>query len=130
MRPQPGLDPDAGVRVGETGPIGRHEEIAVEREFEAAGDRGAVDRTDDRLADAGERTVRLRRRFGDASTATVVAAELLQVESRAERRIGAGDDDDPYVVSCVAFLHDAGQRAQHLARKRVAGFGTIQRDGR
>ena len=44
-----GMDADAGVGVGEAGPLRGHQEVAVEGQLEAAGDGHAVDRPDDRL---------------------------------------------------------------------------------
>jgi hypothetical protein len=44
-----GVDTHAGVGVGETGPFRGHQEIAVERQLEAAGDGHTVDGPDDRL---------------------------------------------------------------------------------
>ena len=36
-QPPQGVDADAGVGVGETGPLRRHQEVAVERQLEPAG---------------------------------------------------------------------------------------------
>ena len=74
---------DAGVGVAELGPLGRDEEVAVERQLEAAGDGDAVDRADQRLGRAGGNGPRLRRRCGsvgaaDAAEVAAVDAELLR----------------------------------------------------
>ena len=81
---------DAGVRVAELRPFRRDEEVAVERELEAAGDGGAVDRADDRLRPSAgtDRAGRAACAAVGIAGAEVAArrAELLQVEARAERR--------------------------------------------
>src|SRR5436309_2752983 len=84
---------DARVRVAERGALGRDQEVATQRELEAAGHGRAVDRADDRLRHRPEHRERaamlvvaptdeVRRR----------AAELAEVETGAERRVGAGKD--------------------------------------
>ena len=107
-------DADPRVGVGEPGPFGGDEEVAVQRELEAAGDGDAVDRADDRLVHQPGTD-----RAGRAACAAVGAprrggsarrAELLQVEARAERGVGAGEDDHVDVVAPVGLVQRDGSR--------------------
>ena len=115
MSPHPGWIPTRVCVSANRGSIGRDEEVAVERKLEAAGDGDAVDRSDDGFADLGNRAAAIGGRVGHALAAALAAAELLQIESRAERGIGAGEDDDAHVVAIVALAHDARQQSQHFA---------------
>ena len=123
VRPQPGITP---TRVCVSPNFARSEaieEVAVERELEAAGDGGAVDRADDRLLHQRERTVLAGRRCAAVGVAGAEVAtrraELLQVEARAERGIGAGEDDHVDVVAPVG-----------LAKQLTAAGAAPRRTGR
>ena len=85
-----GQQADAGVGVCEPGVLRGDQDVAVQRELQPARHRRAVDRTDHRL---GHRRP-LRRDVGQFGG----VAELLEVQSRAEHRIGAGEDDDVDVI--------------------------------
>ena len=52
--PAAGQDPDPCMGVGEDGPLGSDQEVAPQRQLQAAGERGAVDRSDDRRAHLGD----------------------------------------------------------------------------
>ena len=116
--------------VGERGAFGRDEEVAGERELESAGDARAVDRADHRLAHLPERGEgRDRRVIGATHEVGRVLPELAQIQSGAERGIGAGEDHDVDVGVTVG----GGQRGPGLALERdaqcVTGLGPVERDG-
>ena len=81
---------NARMGVGEHGAFGGDEEVASQREFEAAGEGRSVDGADDRcahLGDRGDATLRLEL----VEVLEAVARCLLEVDARAEGRIGAGE---------------------------------------
>ena len=123
-------DPDAGVGVGEAGPLGRDEEVARERDLEAAGDRGAVDRADHRLGRLGERADQLvaRSRTTWRTSESVVSA--LEVDAGAERGIGAGEHDGVDVVARVARRDRLRERRGERGVQRVAGLRSVEGDDR
>jgi hypothetical protein len=90
------------VSVAERGALGGNEEVAGERELETACNGGAVDRADDRLRHRpkhGERTAMLV--VAPADEVRARAAELSEIQSGAERRVGAGEND--HVDAVVSF---------------------------
>ena len=127
----PGLDPDPGMGVGEAGAVGGNEEVAVERDLEAAGDRRAVHRADDRLrrrwerARVGARCVAGGARVGEGRTP---GAQLLEVQPGAERGIGAGEDQHADVVVRVGVTHRGPQGPDQVARQGVAGVRAVEGD--
>ena len=75
-------------------PLGRHDEIAAEREVEARSDRGAVDLGDRRFLEAVQR----HRRISDVADAVermTLGGGGRKIGARAECPPGTGDDDDP-----------------------------------
>src|SRR5204863_5764770 len=95
-----GHHPDTRVRVGEPGAVRSDQEVAVERDLEAAGDRNAVDRSDQRLDVRRQRAPKGQAAVGSAfayfaealALLHLAGAELLEVDARAERGIGPGED--------------------------------------
>ncbi len=130
-----GHDADARVGVGETGPIGGDEEVAVERDLEAPRHRDPVHRADQRLgvrqaARRGTRRARLRHTAEALALSHLAGTELLEVDTRRERGIGAGEDHHVDVFVGIATRDRGGQLAPHVAVQRVALIGTVQRDDR
>ena len=125
-------DPDPRVGVGEPGSLGRHEVVARQRQLEAAGDGDAVDRADHRRVQIRERAPVLRsacvRSAPVSCRASPPGRQLLEVESGAERGVGAGEDDGRDVVAPSSSRSDRGQRLAQLAVQRVAGVGAVERD--
>ena len=121
------------MRVGEPCEFRADEEVAVERDLEAARDRNAVDRADQRLDVRWKRTAERRAAVADRGEALTLlhlaAAELLQVDARTERRIAAGEDHHVDRVVVVATRDGGGQGAPHSSVQRVALVGPVQRDG-
>jgi hypothetical protein len=126
------------VRVGEPGAFGRDQEIAVERDLEATGNGDAVDRADERLGVRRERAAERQPavvaplpHVGEAfALLHLPGAEFLQVDARAERRVGAGEDHHVDGVVGVALLDRGRQRLAHRAVERVARLGPVQRNDR
>ena len=116
LREQHGQTPsrhhaDARVRVGEARPIGRDEEVAVQRDLEPAGHGDAVDRADERLRVRRQRTAERQ-----AAVAGAVAhvgrvrrpslhlpdPNSFRSTPARERGIGAGEDHHVDVVVRIA----------------------------
>ena len=124
-QPAAGKDADLGVRVGEPGPFGGDQEVAGQRQLEPTRDCGAVDRTDDRLA---HRTHR-RRVVRPVAEAERAGAELTQVHSRTERRVGTGEYGDPGSAERVESVERGDQEFGCSCRvDRVAAFGPVEDD--
>ena len=124
-------DAEPGVGVAELGALGRHEEVAVQRQFEPAGHRGAVDRPDQRLAQRRKRpaaapALRFQRSVDEPAAA--FRRQLGEVEPGAERRVGAGEDDHVDVVVGVGGGEQLREQAQHVAGQGVAGLRPVERD--
>ena len=118
---QPALDlRDADLRVAR-----RDDQVAGERDLEAAGDREALDRRDDRL---------LRRPLRDAREAAALRVgplaghERLQVHPGAERAAGAREDRHAQVVVAVEAVQRGGHALGHRRVDGVAGLGAVERD--
>ena len=127
------------VGVGEPGAVGGDEEVARERELEPSGDRDTVDRADEQLRARRERAARREapRRVAAAHVGEALAGggrrarpELLQVDARAERGIGPGEDHDVDTVVALARVDRQRQLLAHGAVQRIAGLGSVQRDRR
>src|SRR5581483_456911 len=126
--PAAGRHTDTCVRVAELGPLRGDEEVARERELEPAGHAGAVDGADDGLRHLPQGREGVAGRVaGPALEVVTRAAELAQVETRAERGVGTGQDDDVDPVVALR-VHERG-RGSALQRgvERVARLGAVQR---
>ena len=122
-----GEQANAGVGIGEAGTIGGDEEIASECDLESACDRSAVDGTDHWFAMRWNGSAIWR--WGIGFAPTLAGAELAQIEARAKRRIGSGEDDGVHVVVVVAPRDRRWKRRGKLGVERVARIGTIEGDG-
>ena len=122
-----GHDADTRVGVGERRPVGRDEEVAVERHLETTGDRRAVHRADEQLRVRRERAaerelaeavpaVRVVRAVGGLVERAPTVGELLEVDAGAERGIGAGQDHHVDVVARLAVA-DGPRDARRRARR-------------
>ena len=127
----------SGVRIGETRAIGGDEEVARERELETTRDRDTVDRADQQLRARRQRAARREpalvvaaAHVGEALARSGCRArpELLEVDTRTERRIGSGEDHHVDGVVGLARIDRLRQLPAHRAIQRVAGVGPIQRD--
>ena len=100
--------------VGESRLLRSDQDVAVQRQLQAAGHCGAVDSADHRLAHRrpARRDVRQRR----------LSAQLFEVEPRAEHRIGAGEDDDVDGVVGLGVGQGAEELIPQRGRQRVAGL--------
>ena len=113
-------------------------DVARAREAEAAADRGAVDRADDRLVhladrddDVVEQLERAPRDRRDREAVDVRDdARVLEVGARAEPVARAGEHDDAHVVVVAQRLERLAQRDHHVERHRVHALGPVQRDER
>src|SRR5581483_9678118 len=114
------------MRVGKLRVLGGDYNVGGERELEAAGDRIAIDRGDDRLfhpldhRDEGRAAL-----FADSFD-----AQFVEVEPGAERAPGAGDDHHADLRIGAQLLHRAAETSTQLAVERVELFGAVERDGR
>ncbi len=120
-QPPGGQQPDPGVGVGEPGLLGGDQDVAVQRQLEPAGDGRAVDGADHRL---GHRRP-LRRDVGQLGG----VAQFLEVEARAEHRVGAGEDDDVDGVVGLGIAQRGEELGAQRRRQRVAGLRPVQRQG-
>jgi hypothetical protein len=106
-------------------------QIAVQRQLEAAGDRVALhhgDGWDGAMLELVQCPLDLREL--DAAVGPARQPHFLQVESRAERLSGAGQDNRAE-VGCRRDLADGGvQRLQHRHGHGVPLVGPVQSDGR
>ena len=106
-------------------PARRDDQVAGERDLEAAGDGEALDRGDDRLA---------RRALDDAGEAAALDVralaldEGLQVHAGAEALAGAGEDRHLQVVVGVEAVERGGDAGGQRGVDRVARVGTVERD--
>ena len=130
----PGDDPDASVGVAEERPLRRDQEVAPERELQAAGHASAVDRADHRLRHRPHRFDRVGPTAldgGIAASAREVRtprAELLEVESGAERGVGSGEHHDVDIDGGLGCRERAGRLVVQGGVQRVAGLGSMQGD--
>lgn len=110
--------------VGEHRPLRGDEEVAAERHLQAAGERRAVDRGDDRGAHVGGRgDTTLRPKLLEVSQP--VALGLLEIHAGAERRVGAGQDHDADVVVGIGPRQRVVEGADQVATQRIAGTGPV-----
>src|SRR4029079_12822737 len=86
-------DADARERHREARVVGRHAEVAVERQRAAAGDRVALDRGDGRLRALLEQLERVLERMRLDPALLALRRELAKIETGAERRPRPVDDD-------------------------------------
>src|SRR5690606_23061324 len=120
-------DADAGVGVGKTRLFGGDQDIAHQRQFEAAGDGDAVDGADQRAIEAEDRGHQV---VGGDIVESAAAADFLQVEAGAERAAAAGEDGG---VDRVVFLQAAkgvDQGAAEGAGEGVESIGAIEGENR
>ena len=101
-QPGAGHGADPGVRVGEAGPLRGDQEVTVQRDLQATGDRGAVDGTDDRrLVRREEPEVRGGPALAVHLVLTRLGRQRLEVDAGAEGRVGAGQHHARHVVAAV-----------------------------
>jgi len=107
-QPPGGKQTHPGVGVGEAGLLGGDQDVAVQREFEAARHGRAVDGADHGFCHRRplRRDIRQLRRI----------AQLLEVQARAEHRVGAGDDDDVDVVIGLRIAQRAEETPAEVGR--------------
>ena len=97
VRPQPGMIPTRACVSAKRRTLRRDQEVAGQRDLEPAGHRRPVDRADHRLRRLRKRAVDLLVGLHDVLHVGV-AAEGLQIDSRAERRICTREHDRVDVV--------------------------------
>jgi hypothetical protein len=105
------------VGVGEDGPVGADDDVAVEHQLQPAGDGGAVHRGDHGLADRRPRPGPPGRRLAQDGG---FLSYLLEVDARAEGRVGAGEDGRPDLVVRLHRGHRLAEPGEQLAADRVA----------
>jgi hypothetical protein len=120
---------DAGLGQREGGIFRRDDEVAGQRDLEAAAHRDAVDGGDDRLVAVEPR--------GEAGKAALVPAALasgslpFQVVAGAERLVaGAGDDRDPLFGVGGKIVEHLVELEMRVDMQRIVHFGPRQRDDR
>ena len=118
---QPALD----LGDAEAGVAGGDDEVARQRDLEAAGQRPALDGRDQRLArgplgDAGEAAV--------ADVRALAGHERLQVHARAERAAGAGEDAGAQRLVLVEPVERGGDPLGDGQVDRVARLRPVDRD--
>jgi hypothetical protein len=117
------------VSVAERGALGGNEEVAGERELETACHGGTVDRSEDGLRhrpEHGERAAILV--VAPANEVRRRAAELAEIQSGAERRVGAGENDHVDAVIRFGVGERKGEGSLQFAAHRVAGVGAVESD--
>ena len=111
--------------VGEARLRGRDQEVAGERDLEAAGHRDAVDRADHGLPERPEQL----RRVGDRPALAVRIAHLLQIEAGTEGAAGAGEDDHANFFVVVEVKGGPGEKVAQLLGEGVQHARAVQREG-
>ena len=129
-----GEQADARLRQPEAGMVGGDDDVARERQLEAAADGDAVDRGDHRLRavevarDAPERRPRVAL---DVTAVGRPRGRDLEVVAGAERPLARpGEDRDPHVGVVAEVLPDLGELEVGLEVQRVHHLGAVQRDVR
>ena len=135
-------DPDPGVRVGEAGPLRRHEEVAAQRQLETAGDAGAVDRPDDGGGDRREvapprrpprcAIARLRRLCHPAPPPAAVTSTAASVPSPSSFRSTPAQNAGSAPVSTIASTSGSASSAVITSGIRAyrARLRALRRSGR
>ena len=135
VRPQPGITPTRACVSAKRARSERDEEVAVERDLEAAGHRDAVDRADQRLGVRRERAAERRR--GRSPTSAKPSPCCTSPEPNSFRSTPAENAGSAPVriitstSSSASHARDRGrQRRAHVAVQRVALLGPVERDDR
>lgn len=123
-----GQHSDTGVRVGEPGALGGDEEVASQRQLQTAGDGRPVDRPDHRLRQRTPGMTDGNVRRSDPGGVVPGRAELTQIQARAERRIGAGQDDHVHAIVAVRRGEFASQCLDQMTGQCVSRGRAMQRE--
>ena len=124
---------DFDLRCAEQRGVGRDEEVAAEREPEAAGERVPVDTANDRLAQPfhGEEQLDEQPAFAMTVHLGRVGVKAGKIRPGAERLVArAGEQHDTHVVVALRRGKRGREVPQHRRADGVALLGTVERDGR
>ena len=124
-----GRQADAGVGRGEGGGRAGDDEVAGEREAEAAARSDALHARDDRRVERGEgeqRGVEVVRERAHRRSGIRGGREVAHVAADAERPPGGRQHDDPDVVALRQLGRPVAQRRRHRRVDRVAAVRRVE----
>ena len=107
-------------------PARRDDQVAGERDLQAAGDGEALDRGDQRLARRRAATIPAKPR--SPTPRALARDERLEVHPGAEALARAGEDADAQLVVAVELVERRGDALGERAVDRVARVGAVERD--